>query len=273
MTKCCGGSDGLSCPVSTWLFLLFFFQSQGQNIQEGPLATSSLCIGPNGHHGFLAVFFVCFTCVAKKRVLMSLLSFNVSRGLKTRADASGLMVFAQGWSQSSWLKWLWKRCVMSSSLALEGNVYSGSYGRNPRWKALSKQNENTDEGPEGKSWASPQFRSQCPSLAVVHCSHSKQPMLVLPVEVRISASLLLNTPVTWMRLSCFKAPYALDRSALGETKIKFWTFSPKINGSVEVSLQGDSGFRVVRKEVWEKKWSRGSCQRWICGDGLKNSDT
>lgn len=61
-----------------------FFQSQGQNIQEGPLATSSLCIGPNDCHDFLAVFFVCFTCVAKKRVLMSLLSFNVSKGVKRK---------------------------------------------------------------------------------------------------------------------------------------------------------------------------------------------
>lgn len=39
----------------------------------------SLCTGPNGHHGFLAVVAVCFVCVAKKRVLMSPLSFNGSR--------------------------------------------------------------------------------------------------------------------------------------------------------------------------------------------------
>lgn len=58
---------------------MFCMQSQGQNIQEGTLAKLDLCIRPNGHRGFLAIFAVCFVCVAEKRVLMSPLPSNVSR--------------------------------------------------------------------------------------------------------------------------------------------------------------------------------------------------
>ena len=54
-------------------------QDHTEHSCEEQVSQLDLCIRPNGHRGFLAIFAVCFVCVAKKRVLMSPLSFNVSR--------------------------------------------------------------------------------------------------------------------------------------------------------------------------------------------------
>lgn len=181
------------------------------------------------------------------------------------------MLSALTWSHNSWLRWLWKHRAMASLLALKGNICSGSCGQNPGWKILSKRNEKPAEGREGKSWPSPLVGSWCLRLAVVTITivNSWYQYCQGVCDVHIDAIKHLCDQceaVLFQNSLFFGSPYPKNCLMLKEKWD--WTLSPQIHGSVELSLQGNSGVHIFRKEMWEKRWNRWSCWGWVCGDRL-----